>query len=96
LTLYPQDNAQALVGGIILISNIWLGYITTDLKLISVKLWKLLALVVANKEIGLEVNGEKTKYIVMSWNQNAGQNHNIKIDSTSIERWNNSNIWEQP
>jgi hypothetical protein len=38
------------------------------------------ALVVASKEIGLEVNAEKTKYVVMSHNQNARQNHNIKLD----------------
>jgi hypothetical protein len=37
------------------------------------------ALVVASKEIGLEVNAEKTKYMVMSRDQHAGQNHNIKI-----------------
>jgi hypothetical protein len=36
------------------------------------------ALVVASKEIGLAVNAEKSKYMVMSRNQNAGQNHNIK------------------
>jgi hypothetical protein len=33
-----------------------------------------------------EVNAEKTKYMVMSRNQNAGQTHNIKIDSKSFER----------
>jgi hypothetical protein len=38
------------------------------------------ALVVASKEIGLEVNAEKTKYMVMFRDQNAGQNHNIEID----------------
>jgi hypothetical protein len=43
------------------------------------------ALVVASKETGLEVNAEKTKYIVMSRNQNAGQNHNIKLDNESFE-----------
>jgi hypothetical protein len=43
------------------------------------------ALVVASKEIGLEVNTEKTKYMVMSLNQNAAQNHNIKIDNKSFE-----------
>jgi hypothetical protein len=44
------------------------------------------ALVVASKEIGLEVNVEKSKYMVMSRNQNAGQNHKIKIDNKSFER----------
>jgi hypothetical protein len=43
-------------------------------------------LVIATKEIGLDVNAEKTKYVVMSRNQNAGQNHNIKIASKSFER----------
>jgi hypothetical protein len=36
------------------------------------------ALVVASKEIGLEVNPEKTKYMVMSRNQNAGQDHTYR------------------
>jgi hypothetical protein len=43
-------------------------------------------LVIASKEIGLEANSEKTKYMVMSRNQNARHNHNIKIDSKSFER----------
>jgi hypothetical protein len=42
--------------------------------------------VISSKEIGLEVNAEKTKYMVMSQNQNARHNHNIKIDSKSFER----------
>jgi hypothetical protein len=44
------------------------------------------ALVVASKEICLEVNAEKTKYTVMSRNQNAGKNHDIKMDDKSFER----------
>jgi hypothetical protein len=44
------------------------------------------ALVVASKEIGLEVNAEKTKYMVMSGNHNAGQNHNMKLVNKSFER----------
>jgi hypothetical protein len=37
------------------------------------------SLVAVGKEFGLEVNADKTKYMVMSWNQNAGQSHNMKI-----------------
>ena len=44
------------------------------------------ALVVAIKEIRLEVNADKTKYMVMSPDQNAGQSHNIKTDNSSFER----------
>ena len=35
------------------------------------------ALIVASKEIGLEVNVDKTKYMVMSRDQNAGRSHNM-------------------
>jgi hypothetical protein len=42
------------------------------------------ALVVVSKEIGLEINDEKTKYMVMSGDRNAGQNHNIKLDNKSF------------
>jgi hypothetical protein len=42
-------------------------------------------LVVAIKEIGLEVNADKTKYMVMSQDQNAGRSHNIKNDNSSFE-----------
>jgi hypothetical protein len=44
------------------------------------------ALVVASKETGLEVSADKTKYMVMSQDQNAGQSHNLKTDSSSFER----------
>ena len=44
------------------------------------------ALSVASMEIGIEVNAYKTKYIVMSRDQNAGRSPNIKIDSSSFER----------
>ena len=39
------------------------------------------ALVVTGEETGLEVNAEKTKYMVISQYQNAGQNHYIKTDN---------------
>ena len=44
------------------------------------------ALVFATKEIGLEVNADKTKYMIMSRDQNVGRSHSIKIDNSSIER----------
>jgi len=44
------------------------------------------ALVVTTKEIGLEVNADKTKYMLMSQDQNAGRSHSMKIDNSSIER----------
>jgi hypothetical protein len=43
-------------------------------------------LIVASKEMGLEVNSDKTKYTVMSRGQNAGQSHSIKTDDSCFER----------
>ena len=43
-------------------------------------------LVVASKETGLEVNADKTKYMVMSRDQKAGPSHSIKNDNSSFER----------
>jgi hypothetical protein len=36
-------------------------------------------LIDVSKEVGLEVNAEKTKYLLLSCHQNAGQIHDIKI-----------------
>jgi hypothetical protein len=38
-------------------------------------------LIVASKEVGLEVNVEKSKYMLVTHCQNAGQNRDIKIAS---------------
>jgi hypothetical protein len=43
------------------------------------------ALLQASSEIGLEVNTEKTKYMVMSRHQKVGQNHNLMIANKSFE-----------
>ena len=43
------------------------------------------ALMVASKETGLEVNADKTKFVVMSRDQNAGRSHNMKIENRSFE-----------
>jgi hypothetical protein len=39
----------------------------------------------ASKEVGLEVNVEKSKYMLVSHHQNTGQNWDIKIENTSCE-----------
>jgi hypothetical protein len=39
----------------------------------------------ASKEVDLEVNTEKTKYMLLSRHQNAGQNDDIKIAKRSFE-----------
>jgi hypothetical protein len=42
-------------------------------------------LLIVSKEIGLEVNSENTKYMVMSRDKNAGQNGFIQIGNKSFE-----------
>jgi hypothetical protein len=43
------------------------------------------ALLDASKEVGLEVNPVKSKYMLMSRNQKTGQKHRIKIAHRSFE-----------
>jgi len=38
------------------------------------------ALIVATREIGLEVSADKTKYMIMSQDQNAGRNHSERVE----------------
>jgi hypothetical protein len=40
----------------------------------------------ATKEVGLEINVENTKYMLLSRYQNAGQNRNIKIANRSFSK----------
>jgi hypothetical protein len=42
-------------------------------------------LIDASKEVGLDVNTEETKYMLLSRHQNAGQNHDIKIGNRCFE-----------
>ena len=44
------------------------------------------ALVVASKETGREVNADKTKYTVMSQDQNAGRSYSIMNDDNFFQR----------
>jgi len=43
-------------------------------------------LVAATREIGLEVSADKTKYMVMSRDQNAGRIHSVRMDNNTFER----------
>jgi hypothetical protein len=43
----------------------------------------------------LELNTEKTKYILLPHHQISGQNLDIKIANRSFEMWHSSNIWER-
>ena len=43
------------------------------------------ALAIASKGTGLEVNGQKTKSMVMSQDQNAGQNNNVQTANKSLQ-----------
>ena len=40
----------------------------------------------AAREIGLDVSVDKTKYMVMSRDQNAGRIHSVRIDNSTFER----------
>jgi hypothetical protein len=44
------------------------------------------AFLIASKQIGLVVNAENIKHMVMSREQNTGQNHKIKVNNKSFER----------
>jgi hypothetical protein len=43
------------------------------------------ALIEGNRETGLDVNSEKTKYMLLSHHQIAGQNNDIKIGNRCFE-----------
>jgi hypothetical protein len=42
-------------------------------------------LINASKEVSLKAKAEKTKYMLLSRHQNAGQNHDIKTSNRSFE-----------
>jgi len=44
------------------------------------------ALLVAGRETRLDVNADKTKYMVMCRAQNAGRSHSVKSDFSSFEK----------
>jgi len=46
---------------------------------------KAAALVVAGRKIGIEVDADKTKYMVMSRDQNAGRSHSVRLIIVSLK-----------
>jgi len=53
------------------------------------------SLVAATREIRLEVSADKTKYMVMSRDQNTERIHIVMIDNSTLRGWRILNIWEQ-
>jgi len=46
----------------------------------------LLSLLAATRQIGLEVSADKTKYMVMSRDHNAGRIHSVRNDTSTFQR----------
>jgi hypothetical protein len=51
---------------------------------------------ISSRETGIEVNAGETKYVLISREQNAGQNRNIKIAGKSLKIYQSSNVCERP
>jgi hypothetical protein len=47
----------------------------------------------ASRDTGLEINAEKTKYMIMSCHPDSGENQNIKTAKESFENGQHSNTW---
>jgi hypothetical protein len=47
----------------------------------------------ASRDIGREINAEKTKYMIMYRRPKSGQNQNIRIVNESFENVENSSTW---
>ena len=52
-------------------------------------------LVAGTKEIGLKVSADKTKYMVMSRDQNEGRIHSVSMDNSIFENVEEFNIWNK-
>ena len=45
-----------------------------------------IALVAATRETGVEISADKTKYMIMSRDQNAGRNQSVRINNSMFKR----------
>jgi hypothetical protein len=79
----------------------WIDYVNIVDENIGTMKKNTVALLDAIKEVGLEVNLEKTKYMLLSCNQKIGQKCSIKIVNRSFEdvgkfeyQWDNTNRQE--
>jgi hypothetical protein len=52
-------------------------------------------LIDASKEVGLEVNVEKPKYMLVSWDQNAGQSENVSQFKYLVMTVTNQNLIQE-
>ena len=53
------------------------------------------ALVAATREIGLEVSVDKTKYMIITRDQNAERIQSVRLITVLSRGWKGLNIWEQ-
>jgi hypothetical protein len=70
---------------------------TDDVSLLrgNIGIIKKQTLIDANIDVGLEINPEKTKCILLALHQNASQIWDINIGNRLFENVSQSNIWEQ-
>ena len=71
-----------LKGGAALLMQILISSVFNKTSIIRI----MFTMLVPRLMIGLEVNADKTKYMVMSLDQNAVRSHNLKNDNTSFQR----------
>jgi len=48
-----------------------------------------------SRKIGVEVKTEKTKNMILSYQQTGGQNYILLMPKNPLKMWHNSSIWEQ-
>ena len=86
---YAVMKAQANQVGLKLDGTCQLSACTDDDNLLGRNIYtikkKLHGLIVASKEVCLEVNAEKTEYMFLPYEQNAGGNHNVDMANKSLK-----------